>query len=241
MAKTVRLDSLQLQVRQRANLERDQDLVPDTELTQYLNNSIGEFWDLLLAADSAAVRSTTQLAIIAGTDTYALPGDFYKLLGVEMQVTAGATTDWRDVRRCPFEERNRRTWSLPRPGGVPFRYFLSGTAGVMNLVLRPMPQGAATVRAWYCPVAPTLANPGDVLDGVDGLEEFVIVDAAIKCAQKEEGDVSVLLAQKQALVARIQAAAKDRDQSEPAAMNDVGMLTGWDGGYDDGFGGGEGY
>jgi uncharacterized protein YdcH (DUF465 family) len=53
-----------------------------------------------------------------------------------------------------------------------------------------------------------------------GYEEYVVVDAAIKCLQKEESDVQMLMVQKQQLKERIENAASNRDQGEPTAITD---------------------
>jgi hypothetical protein len=232
VAKTVTLLSLRTQIRQRADME-NAGLVADAELTQYINNSIGEFDDLLLAADAATRRKTTTISVVANQDTYALPSDFRDLKGVEYLLSG---TSYLDVRALPFEQRNRFALSpAPQlPGVVPFRYFLNSDGSSWSLVFKPIPSAGATVRAWYTPAFTSLAADGDTLDGVNGLEEFVVVDCAIKCLQKEESDVSALFAQKSALVARIEATAKARDQSEPQKVGEAGLVTGWDGsGWED--------
>ena len=58
-------------------------------------------------------------------------------------------------------------------------------------------------------------------DGVSGWEEYIIVDSAMKCLQKEESDVSVLFAQKNALIQRIEAAAENRDAGEAECVQDM--------------------
>jgi len=65
----------------------------------------------------------------------------------------------------------------------------------------------------------------------NGWEEYVVVDAAIKCLNKEESDTSILFARKQALIDRIENMAANRDSGEPEQVTDVS------GGYDDSFGG----
>lgn len=54
----------------------------------------------------------------------------------------------------------------------------------------------------------------DRFDGINGWEEYVVVDAAIKCLIKEESDISALMAQKMALKTRIEQMADDRDVGE---------------------------
>jgi hypothetical protein len=67
----------------------------------------------------------------------------------------------------------------------------------------------------------TLASDTDTVQGVSGWTEYIIVDAAIKMMQKEESDVSVLIAQKQALLARIEAMAHNRDAGMPSTVADA--------------------
>jgi len=59
------------------------------------------------------------------------------------------------------------------------------------------------------------------MDEINGFEEYIIIDAAIKCLIKEESDVSVLLAQKQQIMQRIEAMASNRDAGEPERVTDV--------------------
>ena len=60
---------------------------------------------------------------------------------------------------------------------------------------------------------------------VSGYEEYVVIDAAIKCLQKEESDVQVLLVQKQQQLQRIEQAAGKRDAGESYAITDVNVGT----------------
>ena len=78
-------------------------------------------------------------------------------------------------------------------------------------------------------------------DGISGWTEYMIVDAAIKCMQKEESDASVLMAQKQGLIARIEAAAANRDAGNPAVVSDSQWSDFWLPMGQGGMGGGGGY
>ena len=55
-----------------------------------------------------------------------------------------------------------------------------------------------------------------------------MIDAAIKCMQKEESDVSVLFAQKMAIKERIEVMAQNRDIGDCNRITDVSNA-----GYDD--------
>jgi len=87
--------------------------------------------------------------------------------------------------------------------------------------------------------AATISGDPITADGVSGWLEYVITDAAIKAAQKEESDTTVLQFQKQALIKRIEAAAENRDAGSPATVADVQWTNGtWP--FGNGFGGGGG-
>jgi len=81
-----------------------------------------------------------------------------------------------------------------------------------------------------------LTSDSDTADGISGWTEYIIVDCVIKCNQKEETDPSVAMAQKQALILRIEAAAENRDAANPATVadtqwSDLWWPTGNGGGY----------
>lgn len=71
-------------------------------------------------------------------------------------------------------------------------------------------------------------------DGISGWLEYAILDAAIKCLQKEESDTRVLFGQRERLIQRINDSAPNRDAAEPARVADVTRTGGWG---DDNFGG----
>lgn len=136
-----------------------------------------------------------------------------------------------------FAERNR--YSIPNMqafyGLTNLRYRLQGN----NVWFTPTPAGGQTIRLWYVPRLSSLVNLTDTCDGVSGWTEYIIVDAATKCMQKEESDVSVLMAQKAALIARIEAAAENRDAGNPQVVSDT-QSQNWSGGEGWGSGNGNG-
>jgi hypothetical protein len=73
---------------------------------------------------------------------------------------------------------------------------------------------------------------GNVMTGYNGWEEYIITDAAIKMLQKEESDVSILMAQKNMLFQRIQKECENRDENGIQTVTDVYSMNGggWGGG-----------
>jgi hypothetical protein len=84
----------------------------------------------------------------------------------------------------------------------------------------PIPSSGQTIRVWYAPRLSYLLNDADVFDGVSGWEEYIVVDCCIKALAKEESDTSVFMAQKAALLQRIEEAAANRDIGEPETVSD---------------------
>lgn len=215
MALTTTLLKLKTAARQRAD-QVNSGFVTDAELTTYINNSLCELYDLIISTygeDYYATSATTALS--SSTDTYDLPSDFYKCIGVDLVIGANTSIT---LERFNFVERNQYRYTI---GGffnqIASKYKLVGN----KIKFLPFPAGGVSYRLWYIPVPVLLVNDADTFDGVSGWDEYIVVDAAIKMMQKEESDVSVLMAQKQMLIKRIQEMAPNRDAGAAPRIGDV--------------------
>jgi hypothetical protein len=96
-------------------------------------------------------------------------------------------------------------------------------------------QDNSILWTYSCP----LSLCATTFDGIAGWEDYVILDSAIKCAVKQEMDVSALLAQRQAMLMRIDAEKSNRQAGDPEVVTGG---YGWDGGVgsDSGWGVGGG-
>lgn len=212
----ITLAEIKEQARQRADMENSE-FVSDAELTSYVNSSLAELHDLLIASYCDDYMMEEHLFTSDGTLNYALPDDFYKLRGVD--VRRGPTGQWATVKRYNFNRRNEQqnayAWNLL---GLPYlEYRLVGSKIRFNRT----PDQALEFRIFYHPKLAKLTADADSYDDINGFAEYVVVDAAIKMLQKEESDVSVLMAQKEALRQRVIAMAANRDANEPASVTDV--------------------
>lgn len=213
----ITLAEIRVQARQRADMQNS-NFVSDSEANNYINNSIAELHDILCEAyGSEYFVVSTEFAITTGTASYALPADFYEVKGVDIKMQPSQV--YQNVKRFNFNERNRYTdlvvWDLA--GLTNVRYRVVGN----SLMFNPTPSQDATVRLWYVPVATKLVQDTDSLDDQNAYAEYVIVDCAIKMMQKEESDVRVLMAQKQALEKRIRDKSQNRDAAEAPTISDV--------------------
>ncbi len=216
------------------------------EWNTYINQSLFELYDLLVTAygeeyfAAAPLQFNTngvdQLYPLPNGTNYSAAPAFYKLLGVDLGVN-NANNGWVSVKKFNFLDRNK--------------YFYPNTAatiyGVFNMCYRlvgsnidfiPTPSGNQPIRLWYIPRMTMLLQDTDITtEGVSGWIEYVIVDAAIKALQKEESDVSILMAQKAALIKRIEAASMNRDAGQPDTVTDA-RNSGWNNGGNGWQGGG---
>lgn len=221
---SITLAELKEQARQRADME-DSQFVQDPELTSYLNSSIAELHDLLIAAyNEEYYMEEVQFAATSSLD-YDLPNGtnysgakkLYKLRGVDVQ--RGNGDDWATVKRFNFNRRNEQQLGVTLSAfGLPYlEYRLVGSKIRFNRT----PDSGLNFRLFYYPTAQVLSSDSDSYDDINGFAEYVIIDTAIKMLNKQESDVSVLMAQKEALKKRIEAMAKDRDANEPESVTDV--------------------
>ena len=76
-------------------------------------------------------------------------------------------------------------------------------------------------RLWYVPTATTLTAGSDTVTLGNGWESYIELDAAIRMLNKEESDISALMALKEGVKARITTVAKNRDVSMPQVITDI--------------------
>jgi hypothetical protein len=196
-----------------------------TDLNRLINQGITEFYDLLIASGEDYYLSSTTIATVSTTDTYALTNDFLAVKGVDInlggqQYFSGLRFNWAD----------RNLYKLAGTGwfyGQPVYYDLRG----QNIVFMPAPQGIYTITVWYYPVPPVLSALSDTLDGVNGWDELVTLSAAIKMLKREESFDAAdrLVADYAACKARIQSRASKRNAGEPPRVTDIrrGNRAGW--------------
>lgn len=248
MATTMTLAQVRLASQQRSDMVNS-DFISTAEWNSYINQSYFELYDLLVQkyGDDYFVAEPVEIPMDGSSYLYPLPDGtlysgapaFYKLLGVDLQlVNNGSPGTFVTVKPFSFQDRNR--YAVPNfqsfYGVTNLRYRLQGN----NLWLTPTPASGQTIQLWYVPRLTQLVDDDDTVDGISGWTEYIIIDAAIKAMQKEESDVSVLFAQKQAMIQRIEAAAENRDAGNPACVTDSRSSdTGW--GSNGGFGSGNGY
>jgi hypothetical protein len=221
------LAAIRTSAQQRADMVNS-GYVTTSEWDGYINASYQELYGLLITSYGEDYEYATPYTFQSDgvAEQFPLPADFFKALGVDWVQSPGSSLANTTLKRFNFGERNRFTapFFASVTGLIAPMYRLAGN----TIWFKPKPSGGQTFTLYYAPRLPVLVNDSDVVDGVNGWEEYIITDAAIKALQKEESDVSVLTGQKQALIRRINDEAANRDVGSPSTVTDVyGGNNGW--------------
>lgn len=164
-----------------------------TEWNTLINKSAKELYDILVSVYEDYFEAESIFATVNAQESYPLPANFYKLLGADQIIANSQAVPLR-----PYEALNRNAFNSYTPAGL-------------------------QIQLRYVPTLAPLVSDSDTFDGVNGWEEYVIVDAARKAAIKEESFelAGQLKADKADLKARIEAMAPDRDSGYGDRVNDV--------------------
>jgi hypothetical protein len=213
MAQLKLISDLITETRQRADMQNTQ-FVTDVEITTYLDKAYRKVYNHIVAKYSAIFVSEASIPTVNGVDTYDLPSDFYRLLGVDIVSGSRSYT----LRPWSLNERNRTAFGFLTQ---PFRYYLKG----QKIVLKPEPRAPDTLRIIYVPAPPALTGATQI-NCFDGFDEYIVIDAAIQCKQKEESDVSILMAQKQECLDQIiNVYGIGQDDGFPQSVTDVSRVN----------------
>ena len=225
MARTRTAEQMVQDVLERTNLENSEFVTPE-EVLEYLNQERAELDSRLRRNEGQVHRSTTTtIAVVAGTVSYALPADFWELLGI-----TGLIDGWQGALE-PFMETERASLMnsiLIIPAEIGPRYRISGA---FIDFLPSTKSFTATMR--YVAGSTRLRlgmTPPDTIDGYNGYEVAMIFGACATALAKEESDPSFYLSEKARIYRLIDANAAQRDASRPERVTDVhgGLPSPWD-------------
>lgn len=216
MTATKTLLQLRTSVRQRCDMENSSDFISDSELNGYINASYAELYDILVSRFEDYYTTTTSSTVSSGSYSFSVPADFYKIRGVDRLISG---TEYYSLSGFNFSERNSYNNSVTfnNFNQINVQYRLIGS----TIELTPQGSAPGTYKLWYIPTYTELSDDTDTIDGVNGWEEYVIVDACIKCLEKEESNTATFERQKMALLKRIEDMASLRDINQAGSISDV--------------------
>lgn len=259
MSGQMSLGALRLASQQRAD-QVNSNFVTTTEWNTFINQSALELYDLLITTyEDYFLAPPAYFITINNNQFYNLPDGinstftnqngqsfvappFYKLQGVDLGLANSQPNGFVSVKRFNFIDRNK--FIFPNTASTIY--------GVYNLQYRvmgnqiefiPIPSNSQPMRLWYIPRLPTLLQDTDILDGVSGWTQYVIIRAAKYALDKKELETTTLDNELLFLKTRIEETAQNRDAGAPDKISDTRAATGggqW-GGYAGGGYGGSGW
>lgn len=233
MARARTLSQLREEAFRKADCEGAEDRHDQADVDRDLNQGIAEFWDELIATRGGAYVQSAEpdeIATLAGTVSYDLADDFYVLVGVRIDGAGGyplvpfeaheeaALRDPSQANQWPTHYQLRRSVQ----GADVDDATITGTA-TNQIVLLPPPVAGLTVIVDYAPTAPELTGDDDVLDGINGWEDYAILYAAREMASRDDEDGLYAKLDKRIAEARarVQRMAPKRDIHQARRVKDV--------------------
>lgn len=216
MSRTVTWTNGLARIRELADIEGTSGTayMSDAKLLAYANASRGVWHGMVTQADPQRYATSTDITA-TGAASYALPSDYFATLFVE---EVDGTTR-RELEHIMPRERNK--WG--NDTGDAEGYWVIGS----TVRLVPLPS-SGTYRHWYVTHAEEFSTGSDTVDGVNGWEEWIWLDVAIKVLLKQRSDVSQLTGIRDGIGREILSAAADRVKGDPVRTVDGGRnpLTG---------------
>lgn len=171
-----------------------------------INDAVYEGWDVIVNKQLDYYTGSTSVSVVAGTDTYALPSDFYKLRAV--WILDGA----RYLRLRPTDLDAAHLLTGQTAGSKStYRYRVTNR----NLVIMPPPARAETLRVYYVPIKTEMTADGDTLTLDVPIDlKYILAIAWRDILDRQNLDPSPAIAKIQAYEAKLRTAADGLD-SEP--------------------------
>jgi hypothetical protein len=218
------LAELRLYSRRLADMENSQ-FISEPELLSYINDSYGALYDKLVAKyEDYYIAPAFSFTITTPGSTQALPGNFYKLRGLDKLISG---TNYADVRQWMFADRNQIDSLSILTAITPHadvRYRILG----QEIHFLPSDKAPGTYRLWYVPRITKLVGENDATANMLDFDEWIAIDVALKMLQKEETTNEMLVMRKAEYDRRIDAMAANRS-TDPQKIQDVRRYrTGWE-------------
>ena len=202
------LATLRTRVRQLGNYENSTRFT-DAFLNDQINAALAELYELVADVNEGYFDVVGSLTTTSGVDTVALPADFWRCRGIDIQDAAAAL--WVELRQVGLQERNRYQLSNGVP--VAFRIAAGGTRG--QLVLYPTPGAAYPLRLLYEPTRAVLSADGDSVEDYNWWSDYIVTAALLRCDEREQRPLGDRAQKLDAVRKRIVSGASRRRESEP--------------------------
>lgn len=223
MAYTRTLAQLRQSFLVRGQYENSGDITPSVA-NELLNDALVESQNLIVQRwDDYYTVVSTSWVTVAGTQSYALPSDFYKLRKVEVLFSGQATDPnacWQRVYPVSVDDTHRRHILIAK------RYKYRAALG--QLLLYPCPEVVETVRVYYIALPPQLVLDTDTVEFDTPIEQKLVLHIALRDAyQRQDLPTQEIEAKIAQLVSQVRTNS-DHDAGEPFYLGSRTDAGEWD-------------
>lgn len=191
MARTVTLGDLATRVRYEADLVNNQ-FVTDTMLYQFISDSYTLLYNKLLRADPERYMRE-QFPTLDSEGEFEADSDYYGTINLDWSENSNDGV-YVNVPRAWGVENNRYDHDITN-SGVPSAWhpiYNTATPNTPKFRVLPKPDARYQIRHKYTVAPAVLSTSTDTIDGIAGWEEYIVIDAAIKCRIREETSTGAL-------------------------------------------------
>jgi hypothetical protein len=201
----------------------DQSGTAGSELIRYANIAYRDLYNIIIQTNNQYFTTSATINVVGGTETYALPSNFYKLDGVDLQIDA-SQPKFLTLRPFMFAERNKFRSGLAftaAPYGNVYKYLLVGN----NIKFLPIPNQSSTVYLWYTPAPTVITAFTDTVEVIVGGDEYLSLTIAMAMLAKEESDTSALNGKRLEILQQLKNVLQVRDSGAPEYITDEASLN----------------
>lgn len=180
----------------------DSNFITNTQIIGFINKAYAEVYNLIVNHSDNYFISSSTITYLSTTDTYSLPTDFYKLIGIDI------IDSKISVKPFNFNERNKEPYSL--------KYIL------LQSTIKFIGNSYGNLTLWYIPHPTLFTLTTDSLSvTIPNLDQCIIYSSAIDCLLKEESDVKQLKDIYEGLKKQVINGVSPRDAGLPQHITDV--------------------
>ena len=187
------LSQLRVLVRQWADIENDGNHITDDEVDSRINASAAFLHSMLTDGTNGSLFAKNAGVLVKlGDNSYQLPGDFSQL--VDVSVKTGVTY----VSSEEADPQDYAALAVLRSNTRYTRHYLQWNVdqGRGELFMFPTPTNVSDIAVRYVPEFPILSLDADTFNLPSFLYMWVVLDAAIACAIKDESPAGGLAAER---------------------------------------------
>ncbi len=188
MPRTVTLSTLRTRVREQAEMESST-FCSDAEINRYISSSYTRLYGLLVQADPERYLREETFTGTGSATEFAVGSDYLGTLRIDYNVPGGTKVP---LDRIFSKEIAYRTTGSTGVSTAWHPIYNTSTPTTQKIRLIPTAESGSTYTHCYIVAPASLSADGDLVDGVAGWEEYIVLDAAIKCRIKEGTPVADL-------------------------------------------------